>query len=1307
MPDNQRSVRLLLDFDQAISWPDTKRVTTKALSFFDTHLKLERVSITFNDIQNQSLEVFTKDTSIPHLASGDKHPISSPPGQKSGTPMEPRYTPDLSSISNPITVVKALSSAGIQSFFDVPLLIGDDVVGSLNIGSRHQDGVSRETQEIVTLLSARLSLALFHARLHDDLKQKEAALEASERGHRELIDQAADVILKCNFQGDIIQANLAATRLLGYSNEDLLQMNLSELFEPDVLVRKPLRYDLVNEGLTVLSERAFRTKDGKQIPVEMNSKKLSDGTLVSIVRDLSERNKTKERLLDQKNQIIALFDATPTLMYAKDPDGRYTMLNDAYLKFFGKERKEMLGKRVTEIWNTPSARRVEKEDLKLLQDNELHSYATEFKNASGVTRQMLARKALYLDAQGNPAGFVGTLMDYTDLKDAKNRYQTLFNNSPDPIVVHDGKVILTANRAALDFFKAENPDKYVKSPVSAFVHPDSLRDSSKRIKALLDSKQPNNIVSQKFIIATGEVRDVEVMSVPIEDQGRIVIMSSFRDVTDELITRAALLNSEDRYRLAFNNSPTAMVLHDQGVLLDANQAALDFAGAKNLEEVLGMDLFGLVHPDFLKAARGGIELLLKTGKPVPGVREQKYLTLSGEERWVEVKGVPVNQINKTVILLSFNDISERVTAREELEKSRQQLEIITGHLTSYLFLIDLDLSLLYVNLSTAKLLEAKSEDVLGEPLKNFVPEEALTAGLEYLPRLLKGEVCSFQYHHKSKSRGAFVFVLTLIPIKAEDGEVMAILVQMDDVTEIASAREEIAENKELLELIVDTIPGLFCYSDMNEKYLYVNEAYANWYGYKKADVIGKSFNQIIPEDTYSEIQPYLARIATGEALSYSRTTTGPDGRAHDLDLRYIPHFDTNKQPKAFLTSLQDVTEKREEEVFRDSLRRLARQLTISLKPRQAGIIAAKLLYDLFGYDAFALYRIILEKNEAVGLFSQDTFSGQDKPVKVETDVYIMDVENIENTFILPSPVLINRKESSKELPLSPFGDASRLSLSLVFVPIFWEGVQIGLFTLQSYTAEHFKEDDLQKLKIFANQIGGALVRAQADELILEQTSKLKDRELQLQSSIEEKEVLLKEIYHRTKNNMQVIVGLLEMQGMKTTSAEAQTVVDEMTNRIYSMSMVHDLLYRSRSLADIMLDTYLQELVNRLILAFKTTLGEITLECSSESIPINIQTAIPLGLVINEIISNALKYAFPDHRDGKIIVLTKRLGEDGLAIEIGDNGVGLNRGVELSSAETLGLQIIRDIVDLQLFGKLKTSSKGGVKYFITIPSLKLD
>ncbi len=1306
MPDNQRIVRLLLDFDQAISWPETRRVTKKALSFFDDHLKLERVSITYNDIQNLSLEVFTKDTSIPHLTSGDKHPLSIPPKQM-GNPHNPKYISDTSSIEDPSSVVKALSNAGIKSFFDVPLVIGEDVVGSLNIGSRQNDGVSQETQEIVTLLSARLSLALYHARLHDDLIQKEVALEASEKSYRELIDQAADVILKGNFQGEIIQANIAASRLLGYSNQELLEMNLSELFEPDVLIRKPLRYDLVDEGLTVLSERVFRTKNGNHIPVEMNSKKLSDGTLVSIVRDLTERNKTKERLIDQKNQITALFDATPTLMYAKNPDGRYTMLNDAYLKFFGKKREDMLGKKVTEIWKTPSAKRVEKEDRKLLQDNELQSHATEFKNASGALRQMLARKAVYLDAKGEPAGFVGTLMDYTDLKAAEDRYKALFTNSPDPVVVHDGSNILAANQAAIAFFKTEDSDKYLNTPFSGFIHPDSIDDARARIKDLLSSKSTNTLMKQKFIISTGEVRDVEAMSVSLEDGGRRIIMTSFRDVTEDQATRKALFDSEERYRRVFNHSPAAMVLHDRGILLDANQAALDFAGAKKLEDVMGMDLMELVHPDFKESVMEGIERLLTQGRPASGLREHKYLTLSGDERWIEGSGVPVNQGDKTVILLSFNDIHERVTARQQLDKSRKQLEVITSHITSFLFLVDLDLSFLYINQAAANLLHTSNDALYGVSAKDIIPEKDLRITSSYIPQLLEGKVCTFPHHYISSTQGEFDFIITLIPVRATEGKTEAFLIQMDDVTEIESARKEIAENQELLELIVDTIPGLFSYADMNEKYLYVNEAYASWYGHKKSDVIGKTFSQIIPLDIYEDFKPRLSKISTGEQTPYSQVMKGPDGRDHILDIRNLPHFDRNNKPKAFLTSLQDVTEKREEDIFRESLRRLARQLTISLKPRQVGIIAGKVLHDLFGYDAFALYQINLEKREALGLFAQDTFLEEDKLVEVETGLNPLDMKNDGAIFVLPTPKLINREEDNSQPVAAPFGDLTRRSLSLLFVPIFWEGSQIGLFTLQSYTAEKFQEDDLPKLKIFANQIGGALVRAQSDELILEQTTTLKDRELQLKANVKEKEVLLKEVYHRTKNNMQVILGLLEMQGMKTSSAETQTVIDEMTNRIYSMSMVHDLLYRSKNLAEIMLDTYLKNLIDRLIQAYKTSLGEIVLECHSDAIPINIQTAIPLGLVINEIVSNALKYAFPEHRDGKIFIYTKSVGRDGLEIEIGDDGLGVSSSDMLSGAETLGLQIVRDIVDLQLFGKLKTSTKGGVKYYITIPSLKLD
>ena len=320
----------------------------------------------------------------------------------------------------------------------------------------------------------------------------------------------------------------------------------------------------------------------------------------------------------------------------------------------------------------------------------------------------------------------------------------------------------------------------------------------------------------------------------------------------------------------------------------------------------------------------------------------------------------------------------------------------------------------------------------------------------------------------------------------------------------------------------------------------------------------------------------------------------------------------------------------------------------------------------------------------------------------------IDLDNSNAILVLSEPLLINNRDSKDQtLSLEPFGDFERRSRSLVFVPIFWEGEQIGLFSLQSYTENKFSEEDVAKLKVFANQIGGALVRAKTDAVLQAQTNELREREYQLQSSVREKDVLLKEVYHRTKNNMQVIVGLLEMQVMKTSTSETRMVLKEMTNRIYSMSMVHDLLYRSKSLAEIKLNDYLEKLIDRLILAYKTSLGDVSLDCEVESISISIQAAIPLGLVINEVVSNTLKYAFPENGDGEIRLKAEALDDNGLSIRISDNGRGVQKDFDINKSNTLGMRIIRDIVELQLLGDLEISTENGVEYTITIPDLKLE
>ncbi len=1895
-------VQTLIAFDQAISWPDTHRVTDNAISFVKSNFDFDRVSISLINTKKSFLDIYTNDTSVLGLSQGDRIPITVPQRVILTSNTEPQYVSNLEIITALNPIEQLLLGAGVKSFFIIPLIVGDDVVGSLNIDSRDIDGISSDHQDILTLLSARLSLALLHARLHDTLKEKEKALEDSERGYRELIDQAGDIILRGTAQGNLIQANRTASRLLGYSNEELLSMNFSDLFDPEILARKPLRYDLIQEGQTIIAERVFITKDGRRIPIEMNSKKLSDGTLVSIIRDLTERTATNEQLLDQKNQISALFDAIPAPLYAKNNRGHYIMLNDAYLEFFGKTRDEMLGKTTSEVWSNKKAFDIEHSDQTLLKKNESPIYSREITNASGELRQVEFRRARYHDAHGNVAGFVGTIIDYTDLRAAEERYQTLFKNSPDPIVVHDGQIILAANQAAIDFFKTDNLDQYIGSPISDVIHPDSYEDSKSRLQELFSSRQPNDLSHQKLIISTGEVRDIEVMAAPITLDGRLLVVTSFRDITDELKVQKELSISEQRYRRAFDFSPTPMILHDAGTLIDANQAALEFAGVDSLEDVLGHDLFSFVHKDFVQSTKDRMIQVIKTDRPTP-VREQIYLTITGEERWVEARGFPVHQDGKMLLMVSFNDIHDRVMARQLVEESRQQLELVTRHVTNFIFLIDLDLSVLYVNHATADWLGHTSEKLVGMSLKELAPADALEAAKQYLPRLQKGEACGYLQHYSSNTEGELDFWVILIPVMDDNNELLAYMVQMENITEREAARKELAENKELLELIIDTIPGFFSYSDMNQNYLYVNKAYARWYGKEKEDLIGQPMKDILSPAGYRLFKQSSKKLSLGEEQQLAWQAPDKSGENRLFDLRYIPHLDKNKKMKAFLTSLQDVTDQRmaekrqqalqdlaysltkatglnevgavsantlrsvfesdaitielydhdrglilgiysedtfegqsdpqpvpvneipfstttryntrfkaqclnrtpaqleeykdtvpfgdsrpshsllfvplrregttvgvvsvqsytdnkyekkdlpllqsfadqiggalvraqkdaqirahqtalekeekkyrsiienagdavfvttikgqiltanehacttlgyteaelmafnlnvvdqnlfeqlnrkalsslkadgafltiesvhtrkngasfpvelrvgvteiegkpsllcfarditdrklsekrelalrtlshdlnessnmysvaelaaqsirdffesdafsieyfdfennmiqgiytedtfvghkkprpvtptdtsisalkpdffernsiahvrnrtpkeletfktvrpfgsnrpshslmfapivwtgkaigvltvqsyttnkyteadiptiqtfadqvgsallrakkdeeltakknelqeselkyrsiienagdavfvvslkgevlafnqnateslgyseaellklnlksfspelrkslskkrlkhlakekqsitletnhtrkdgssfpveirvgtmelngiqsilffardvsdrkEDEFFRGALRRLARRLTVSLNPRQVGIIASSVLYDLFKYDAFALYRINFEENIALGLFAQDTFEGDEKPVEVEQGITSLDLLNHKSVFVIQSPVLVNRAENESEASLEQFGNTTRRSKSLVFVPIFWEGVQIGLFSLQSYTVNKFSEADTAKLKVFANQIGGALVRAQTDAVLQAQTSELQERERELKTSVKEKDVLLKEVYHRTKNNMQVIVGLLEMQGFKTRSQEMQAVIKEMTNRIYSMSMVHDLLYRSKNLSEIKLDVYLKNLIERLVIAYKTTLGDVNLHCNAQPTPITIQVAIPLGLVINEIVSNALKYAFPKNRNGQIIVDTDPFGENGLVIKIRDNGVGFNEGFSIETSDTLGIRIVKDIIELQLFGELVITSDGGVEYYITIPDIDLD
>lgn len=206
-------------------------------------------------------------------------------------------------------------------------------------------------------------------------------------------------------------------------------------------------------------------------------------------------------------------------------------------------------------------------------------------------------------------------------------------------------------------------------------------------------------------------------------------------------------------------------------------------------------------------------------------------------------------------------------------------------------------------------------------------------------------------------------------------------------------------------------------------------------------------------------------------------------------------------------------------------------------------------------------------------------------------------------------------------------------------------------------------------------------------------------EEKVKSSLNEKEVLIKEIHHRVKNNLQIISSLLNLQAEKIKDADARGKFTESIGRINSMAIIHELLYRSKNLSTIEIRDYLNELVSFISRTYSLRSSvkvDLKFDINKESIDIN--KAIPCGIIINELLSNAFKYAFPSAKKGKIIIEFTRTGKRHYKLKVSDNGIGMSPQINLSNPNTLGLQLIYSLVE-QLDGKIKVTSKKGTTFTI--------
>jgi hypothetical protein len=268
------------------------------------------------------------------------------------------------------------------------------------------------------------------------------------------------------------------------------------------------------------------------------------------------------------------------------------------------------------------------------------------------------------------------------------------------------------------------------------------------------------------------------------------------------------------------------------------------------------------------------------------------------------------------------------------------------------------------------------------------------------------------------------------------------------------------------------------------------------------------------------------------------------------------------------------------------------------------------------------------------------------------------------------------------------------------------GEELAAAIMQAGAQDYLLKDDLARLAPAVERelrdartrkdramVAGAL--QQSEERVEAQRATLERQTVSLQ----QRETLLREIHHRVKNNMQVMSSLLSLQARSALNPETRRVLEDNQNRIQSMALLHEILYQSEDLSLVDFQKYVLRTVDYLFRSFGVQDGQIRLRTELDQLELELDDALPFGLLISEVVSNSLKHAFPHGRGGEVSIFLRQQSTTTISLALSDDGVGLPAELDWATSRSLGLRLVRALAQ-QLRGSLEIRSQGGTEVRLT-------
>jgi len=636
---------------------------------------------------------------------------------------------------------------------------------------------------------------------------------------------------------------------------------------------------------------------------------------------------------------------------------------------------------------------------------------------------------------------------------------------------------------------------------------------------------------------------------------------------------------------------------------------------------------------------------------------------------------------------SFRDVTERTKAKEEIKRLKEFNEGIIQNMVGGIVVDNAAEKITFVNPAMMDILGYSYDELVGKHWKVLCPPDRHSLIEETNKLRMRGKSSRYEVEMLHKN-GKRVPILVSGSPYFDNGHYGGTIAVIVDITELKRAEKELEKRQQYLESVLHDTPNAIVTTDSSFRVIEWNPGAEKIFGYTREEVLGKNIDDLVARsDVKEEAVALSEKHLSGERPSPLETVRY---RKDGTPLNVIIAGSSIQVGGDIIGSVAVYTDITQRKLAEEASKQ-AELVQTTVYKIAASAHTVKSLEELFQSIHELIGILMPAKNFYIALHDPSTdlvhfpyyideYDQPPPPIKI--------TEGLTGYVFRTGKPLLSTPEIAKELAAT--GEAKEMgasSVSWLGVPLKVENRVIGVLTVQSYEEDvRYGEEEKNILEFVSAQVAAAVHRKQAEE--------------QIRASLQEKEMLLKEIHHRVKNNFQVISSLLHLQSRYIQDKTALNVFKESQDRIRSMALVHERLYQSKNLAKVDFNGYIEMLAKGLFRSYGADPKRISLITEVRDIALGIDIAIPCGLIVNELVSNSLKYGFPEGWKGKgeiRIALSQKNGFIDLVVS--DNGVGLPEGLDIRNTESLGLRLVALLAEDQLQGKMTLGKKKGTQFHI--------